>query len=151
LIVLFAAGYAAVYGRGKQRAFCSGFALVMVLTGVNFFGGALSKYIPNFYWRTMQAPPITIRYSTPPVYTAPVWPSPTPADSAPQPYTPTPVPPTPVTVAPVYLPATTVTSPQFTLALNATIELVWTFALASIVGLIGVWTYSVTRRDGRTC
>jgi hypothetical protein len=120
-----------------------------VLTGGNFFNGALSKYIPNFYWRTIQsAPPITVQYAVPSVYAAPVLPSPTPTDPAAQPYTPQPAPPPSVTLAPVYAPATAVTNPHFTLALNATIELVWTFALASIVGLIGVWIYSVTQREG---
>jgi hypothetical protein len=149
LVILFAAGYSAVYGRGKQRAFWSGFALVLVLTGGNFFNGALNKYIPNFYWRTVQSTPTySIQYASPPAYALPAFRSPMPAEPVPQPYAPTPVPPTPVTVVPATFAPAAPANPHFAIALNATIELLWTLALASIVGLIGVWVYSIAHRSG---
>jgi hypothetical protein len=137
LIVLFAAGYSAVYGRGKQRAFWSGFFLVMLLTGGNFFQGPANKYVPNFFWRAN----VTVQYPSMPVYAAPLPayrprdpdPSPNFAPVAPQPAAPTP--------QVVFVPSATAPGLEFNLALKATIETAWVLALATIVGLLGMWIY----------
>ena len=142
LIVFLAAGYAAVYSRGKQRAFWSGVFMVMLLAGGNVFEGPLNKYVPNFLWRTMQPMQnMAIQYVTPQV----VYPSPA------QPYRPsTPAPPSapippmtsPVTVFPVPL-----NDYEFTKAVNDTIAIAWTLILGSLAGLVGILVYGSMNRD----
>ena len=96
LLVLVASGFAAIYGRGKRRAFWSGFFAVMLLCGGVELQRPLHRYLPDFAWlvspvpntaayqvwspargqlrvstpATAAAPPIVAApYSTPP----PVW------------------------------------------------------------------------------
>jgi hypothetical protein len=139
LIVFLAAGYAAVYGRGKQRAFWSGIFLVMLLAGGNLFEGPVNKYVPNFLWRTIQpTQTMTIRYAAPPATYSPY------ASSGYVTPNPTPIPPMagPVTVTPVVI-----SDYEFTLALNDTIATLWTLVLGSLVGLVGIWVHGNMRRN----
>lgn len=143
LIVFLAAGYAAIYSRGKQRAFWSGIFIVMLLLGGNPFEGPVNKYVPNFLWRTMQPmQTMTIRYAAPTVAYSPAYqPYATPT---PQPAPPSPIPPmaSPVTVFPV-----AVNDYQFTLALNDTIAFAWTLFLGSLAGLVGILVYGSMNSD----
>jgi hypothetical protein len=138
LILFLACGYAAVYSRGRSRAFWSGMFAVMLLSGGSFLPGPVNKYIPNFYWRTYpSAPTMAIRYSTPPtVAYAPVPAQPTTGTYA-QPI-PAPIPPqafvTPVISSNDEL--------EFTQAVSDTIATLWTFVLGAVVGLVGIWIHS---------
>jgi hypothetical protein len=143
LVVFLAVGYAAVYSRGKQRAFWSGIFLVMLISGGNVFEGPVNKYVPNFLWRTIQpTQTMTIRYAAPP------------ATYSPYPYTSsgyrTPNPPTaipPMTGPMAVSSVTTNDNYEFTLALNDTIATAWTLILGSLVGLVGIWVYGSIRRN----
>ncbi len=75
LIAFLTAGCAAVYSRGKGRAFWAGFFAVMLLSGGNVFEGPVNKYIPSFNWLTQSydnssvtlqyAPAASVVYSAP--------------------------------------------------------------------------------------
>jgi hypothetical protein len=142
LIILLSAGFLAVYGRGRQRAFWAGFFVVMLLMGGNLFQGPVSKYTPNFFWRTQALPPMVTTYTAPPavVYPQPVAPTASPGYRIPD-RTPAMAPATStVTFTPV-----TVNDYEFTMAVNDSIIAVWTLVVGSIVGLIGIWVYGSTR------
>jgi hypothetical protein len=138
LIILLAAGFLAVYGHGRQRAFWAGFFVVMLLMGGNLFQGPASKYTPNFFWRTQASPPMVTTYTAPPAvaYTQPVAPTASPGYRIPDlaPATST------VTFTPV-----TVNDYEFAMAVNDTVIATWTLVVGSIVGLIGIWVYGSTR------
>lgn len=138
LIIFLAAGYLAVYGRGRQRAFWSGFFLVLLLAGGNLWQGPVNKYVPNFGWRARYAADyVQFRYyAAPPVISPPTSPVYTPATP-------------PVAVNPVPMPAPNLRDQEFRSAVNATIETLWTLSLGSIVGLIGIWVYSTIDREKR--
>jgi hypothetical protein len=131
MVVFLATGYAAIYSRGRARAFWSGFFAVMLLCGGNLWQGPANKYIPNFNWRLQQ----------PAVYGVPVY-------TAPQPYRP-PVAatdpwaatPPPIAVAPAIVPVSSASDQQFKLAVNATIETAWMLMLATLVGITGTLIY----------
>jgi hypothetical protein len=147
LIVFLTAGCAAIYSRGKGRAFWAGFFAVLLLSGGNVFEGPVNKYIPNFSWLTQSyySSAVTLQY--PPAASV-VYSAPTPA--APQSVaqfiaapTPVPAPPT-ATLVPVSL-----RDQNFAMARQATIEVAWMFALAVIIGLIAVWLYGTLSRETR--
>jgi hypothetical protein len=50
LLILVASAFAAVYGRGKKRAFWSGFFAVMLLCGGMDLQRPLHRYLPDFSW-----------------------------------------------------------------------------------------------------
>ena len=56
LLVLVASGFAAVYGRGKRRAFWSGFFAVMLLCGGVELQRPLHRYLPDFAWLVSPVP-----------------------------------------------------------------------------------------------
>jgi hypothetical protein len=146
LVVFLTAGFLAVYGRGKGRAFWSGFFAVLLLCGGNIFEGPVNKFIPNFGWLNQYSynSSITVQYAPPPqiVYSAPTPASPqTVARFMAAP--PSPVPPT-ATLVPV-----SVRDQNFSAAIHATIVAAWMFALATIVGLIAVWLYGTMNRETR--
>jgi hypothetical protein len=142
LVVLLTAGFAALYSRGKQRAFLAGFFVVLFLNGGNLFQAPLAKYVPNFSWLSMPSSAFAPVYSAPP----PVI-SYAPSVSSGQGQTITRF------VAPVapqaaFFPApAAATNYDSVLAMNATIEVVWIFALGVIVGLIARWLYSTMRTE----
>jgi hypothetical protein len=45
LLILVTSGFAAVFSRGKQRAFCAGFAIVMLLCGGLDVQRPLNRYL----------------------------------------------------------------------------------------------------------
>jgi hypothetical protein len=140
LVVLLTAGFAALYSRGKERAFVTGFFVVLLVNGGNLFQAPLSKYLPNFSW---------LNATLSPVFAPPYAPAPVVAYSAPVgngPQTIARYMATPVTPIPATIPAQ-VANYHYTLAMNATIEVAWIFALGSIVGLIAMWLYSSMRRE----
>lgn len=144
LILFLAAGYAAIYSRGRSRAFWSGLFVVMLLAGGSFFQGPVNKYVPNFFWRTMQTnQAVTTRYVAPPA----VYAAPTVSYAPVQPYSAVPSRPISPIAAPVAIPSVTINDYEFTLAVNDTIATVWTLVLGSLVGLVGMWVYGSTGRD----
>jgi hypothetical protein len=50
LLILVASVFAAIYGRGKTRAFWSGFFAVMLLCGGTDLQRPLHRYLPDFAW-----------------------------------------------------------------------------------------------------
>jgi hypothetical protein len=94
LLVLVLSGFAAVYGRGKRRAFWSGFFVVMLLCGGTDLQRPLHRYVPDFAWlsassvpqaayqvwsspggrvtRTIAPPPVP-GFFTPNAPAAPIW------------------------------------------------------------------------------
>jgi hypothetical protein len=52
LLILLASAFAAIYGRGKARAFWSGFFAVMLLCGGADLQRPLHRYLPDFAWFT---------------------------------------------------------------------------------------------------
>jgi hypothetical protein len=56
LLVLVLSGFAAVYGRGRRRAFWSGFFVVMLLCGGTDLQRPLHRYLPDFAWLSAFAP-----------------------------------------------------------------------------------------------
>jgi hypothetical protein len=50
LLILVASAFAAIYGRGKTRAFWSGFFAVMLLCGGTDLQRPLHRYLPDFSW-----------------------------------------------------------------------------------------------------
>jgi hypothetical protein len=147
LIAFLTAGCAAVYSRGKGRAFWAGFFAVMLLSGGNVFEGPVNKYIPSFNWLTQSYDnsSVTLQYAPAAsvVYSAPTT-------AAPQSVTqfiaaPRAVPaPPPATLVPVSW-----RDQNFAMARQATVEVAWMFTLALIVGLIAVWLFGTLSRETR--
>jgi hypothetical protein len=140
LLIFLAAGFAAIYHRGRPRAFWAGFFAVMLLCGGNSWQAPVSKYVPNFSWRTQQVGPMIMQYSAPPTtYAAPVPTPPAYRDPL-SPYSGsvqiTPVP------APVPLLSQGRSEYEFEMAVNATIESFWTLVLGCVAGLVGMWLSS---------
>jgi hypothetical protein len=138
LVVFLAAGYAALYNRGKARAFWVGVFAVMLLAGGNFIQGPANKYVPNFIWWNQNRNAMSVVYSSPP----PVYVQPTPVQPG-QRYA-TLAPPAPLPATATFAPAP-ITNYLFQLAVSETIAAIWTLTLAAIVGLIGVWTFTSRR------
>jgi hypothetical protein len=61
LLILVASAFAAIYGRGKTRAFWSGFFAVMLLCGGTDLQRPLHRYVPDFAWLS-PAPTPTMAY-----------------------------------------------------------------------------------------
>jgi hypothetical protein len=61
LLILVASAFAAIYGRGKTRAFWSGFFVVMLLCGGTDLQRPLHRYLPDFAWLS-PAPVATMAY-----------------------------------------------------------------------------------------
>lgn len=147
LVVLLTVGFAALYSRGKDRAFLAGFFVVLLLNGGNLFQSPLTKYVPNFAWLSTPTPAYPVYSIPPPVvaYSPPSTPS-VPLDPA-QGQTVTRFV-APTVAATAVFPAPAVATNYDTmLAVNATIEVVWIFALAVIVGLIARWLYASLRSE----
>jgi hypothetical protein len=80
LLILVASAFAAIYGRGKTRAFWSGFFAVMLLCGGTDLQRPLHRYLPDFAWLS-PAPVPNLTYqvaSRPGGQVRVVTPSPTP-------------------------------------------------------------------------
>ncbi len=56
LLILVASAFAEIYGRGKRRAFCSGFFAVMLLCGGADLQRPLYRYLPDFAWLVSPVP-----------------------------------------------------------------------------------------------
>jgi hypothetical protein len=134
LVVFLAAGFAAIYGRGRLRAFWAGFFVVMLLCGGNFWQGPANKYVPNFSWRSPVIVPMPYGayFSAPAVYQPSPYVS-DPAIAVPQPYR--------LAIA-APRPAPNIGDQHVALAAHASIEAACILALACIVGLVGTWLYS---------
>jgi hypothetical protein len=61
LLILVASAFAAIYGRGKTRAFWAGFFAVMLLCGGTDLQRPLHRYLPDFAWLS-PAPTLTTAY-----------------------------------------------------------------------------------------
>jgi hypothetical protein len=59
LLILVASAFAAIYGRGKTRAFWSGFFAVMLLCGGMDLQRPLHRYLPDFSWLSPVPTPTT--------------------------------------------------------------------------------------------
>ena len=59
LLILVASAFAAIYGRGKTRAFWSGFFAVMLLCGGTDLQRPLHRYLPDFSWLSPAPVPTT--------------------------------------------------------------------------------------------
>jgi hypothetical protein len=57
LLILVLSLFAAVYGRGKRRAFWSGFFVVMLLCGGTDLQRPLHRYLPDFVWLSASSTP----------------------------------------------------------------------------------------------
>jgi hypothetical protein len=91
LLILVGSGFAALYSRGRRRAFCAGFFVVMLLCGTTDLQRPLSRYLPDFHWLDTAwysppaTPPMAPTYSP---YGAPVILPAPPATSSAQIYSP---------------------------------------------------------------
>jgi hypothetical protein len=56
LLILVASAFAAIYGRGRRRAFWSGFFAVMLLCGGADLQRPLHRYLPDFAWLVSPVP-----------------------------------------------------------------------------------------------
>lgn len=148
-LVLVASGCAAIYLRGKQRAFWAGFFASMLICGQET---SLSRYTPNFSWVSAYAfnfmnpatpPPVSYYSPTPPI----AYPS---AGSA-TPSAPVPV---PVPVQPYAAPyAYTVATPSTGLPLLfSAIVAGWILLLSLVSGFVAtiVYDFSGTAAQGNT-
>jgi hypothetical protein len=120
-----AAGFAALYNRGRRRAFWAGFVAVMLVCGGLSVQRPLDRYTPDFNWQWAlfsgnTSPSVT------PIPTAfaivPTQPYSGPATIAWPPYAP----------PPVYNPGSTVYAPadsMLSVHIGATIAAAWTLAL----------------------
>lgn len=136
LLVLVAAAFAAVYGRGRRRAFWAGFAAVMLVCGGLDLQRPLNRYVPDFTWlwslgmnmpQIYSAPPYSVAVPTTATqgqvtirYAAPVMPN-------------------------TFVPATPATRPAVSMATSDTIAAVWTFVLSIISGFAVAFIYTQTR------
>jgi hypothetical protein len=140
LVVLLTVGFAALYSRGKDRAFLAGFFVVLLLNGGNLFQAPLTKYVPNFAWLNIPSPAYSVYSPPPPViaYSAPI--------PAGQGQTITRF--APAAPQAAFFPAPAAANNyDAVLAMNATIEVVWILALAAIVGFITRWLYASLRPE----
>jgi hypothetical protein len=127
LLILVSSGMAALWGRGRGRAFWVGFFAAMLLCAGSEWQRPLSRYVPEFMWQWNTA-----------IYSPPT----------PQPVI-MPSPPTPVTAnyvasAPIYIAAGSVTTSvsNWSVALNATLVALWILALSSLAGLASVFLFN---------
>jgi hypothetical protein len=138
LTIFVGSAVAAVCYSGKRRAFWGSFFGVMLLCGGNDFQRPLHRYAPTFLWPSLQA------YATPTTYYLPTQGFPTPAT----PSTGTDVTfvqPPPVAVQPILAP-TPVTQQLRREMYSATLAALWTLALATVVGFIGIVIYNQSRK-----
>lgn len=138
LLILVTFGFAALYARGRQRAFYSAYFIVMLVCGGLSFQQPLSRYTPEFAWQyslgVSNALPPPPAYA--PSYTSQPWVGNTsytlPAPAAPQ----------PVYVAPMtpyVLQAAPMAPSAMWIALGETIAAIWMFVLAALAGVLAAY------------
>ena len=141
LVVFLISGFAALYSRGQQRAFWSGFFAVMLLCAGLDLQQPLHRYVPDFVWQNSIE--TSAQLAPPPVYVAPssgsyVAPS---APSLPQPpdqvITPTPLP-----APPTYYSPAAITPSRKWQALGETTTAIWTLALATLTAFATGYIYN---------
>jgi hypothetical protein len=127
LLIFVAAGMAALWGRGRNRAFWVGFFVAMLLCAGSEWQRPLSRYVPQFSWQW------NANIYSPPTPTSVIMPSPA-----------TSVTTTFVTPPPVYVTTAPITTGLSGVALNATLVAAWILALSLVAGLIGLFLYDRT-------
>jgi hypothetical protein len=143
LTIFIGSAVAALCYSGKRRAFWGSFFGVMLLCGGNDFQRPLHRYAPSFLWPTLQAyaPLSPMTYVPQPVLPTPPLP-PTVAAGAT-------LFPAPVAVAPMPAPMA-MTQVLRREVYSATLAALWTLALATVVGFIGVFIYNQSLLSCRT-
>jgi hypothetical protein len=126
LLIFVASGMAALWARGRRRAFWIGFFAAMLLCAGSEWQRPLNRYVPQFLWQWN-----TTIYS-PPTPTPVIMPSPAPSVTT-----------TFVAPQPVFFSGGTITTSasSWSVAVNATLVAAWIFALSLVAGIIGLFLY----------